>query len=71
MFDILGPYPVYLLVESLLAAVIWAAMTWPWNRAPRGPANANPQHRGSESKRQASAVPRSRGVPHGEPAGQT
>lgn len=30
--DLLGPWPVYVLAEIVIVAVIWALMTWPWNR---------------------------------------
>jgi hypothetical integral membrane protein (TIGR02206 family) len=33
VLDFLGPWPVYLLVEITLVAIIWALMTWPWERA--------------------------------------
>ncbi|MFS0900492.1 TIGR02206 family membrane protein [Mycolicibacterium litorale] len=33
--DLLGPWPVYLLIEIVVVAVVWAAMTWPWQRARR------------------------------------
>jgi hypothetical integral membrane protein (TIGR02206 family) len=32
ILDFLGPWPVYLLVEITLVAIIWALMTWPWER---------------------------------------
>jgi hypothetical integral membrane protein (TIGR02206 family) len=32
ILDFLGPWPVYLLVEITLVALIWALMTWPWER---------------------------------------
>lgn len=30
--DLLGPWPVYLVVEFVLVAVGWAVITWPWTR---------------------------------------
>jgi hypothetical integral membrane protein (TIGR02206 family) len=35
ILDFLGPWPVYLLVEITLVAIIWALMTWPWERKGR------------------------------------
>jgi hypothetical integral membrane protein (TIGR02206 family) len=35
VLDFLGPWPVYLLVEITLVAIIWALMTWPWQRKRR------------------------------------
>ena len=29
----MGPWPVYLLVETVIVIVVWALMTWPWERA--------------------------------------
>jgi uncharacterized membrane protein YwaF len=33
--DVLGPWPVYLFVEITLVAIVWALMTWPWERIRR------------------------------------
>ncbi|MGV0735168.1 TIGR02206 family membrane protein [Mycobacterium syngnathidarum] len=33
VLDILGPWPVYLLAEVAIVLVVWALMTWPWERA--------------------------------------
>jgi hypothetical integral membrane protein (TIGR02206 family) len=41
ILDFLGPWPVYLLVEITLVAIIWALMTWPWERK-RQPAAQSP-----------------------------
>lgn len=30
--DLLGPWPVYVLVEIAIVAILWALMTWPWAR---------------------------------------
>lgn len=30
ILDALGPWPVYILWEAVLIAVVWALMTWPW-----------------------------------------
>lgn len=35
ILDVLGPWPVYLLVEIALVVIVWALMTWPWERARR------------------------------------
>jgi len=32
---VLGPWPVYLLVEVAIVVIVWALMTWPWQRARR------------------------------------
>lgn len=30
LLDVMGPWPVYLLVEAVAIATVWALMTWPW-----------------------------------------
>ncbi|WP_037206395.1 TIGR02206 family membrane protein [Rhodococcus opacus] len=35
LLDVLGPWPVYLLSATTLILVVWALMTWPWERARR------------------------------------
>ena len=39
VLDLLGPWPVYVVAEIVIVAMIWALMTWPWTRRapPRGP----------------------------------
>ena len=32
LLDVLGPWPVYLLAEVAIVLVVWALMTWPWQR---------------------------------------
>lgn len=32
ILDLLGPWPVYVVAEMVIVAVIWALMTWPWER---------------------------------------
>jgi hypothetical integral membrane protein (TIGR02206 family) len=32
LLDVLGPWPVYLLAEIAIVLVVWALMTWPWER---------------------------------------
>lgn len=32
VLDLLGPWPVYVVAEVAIVAVIWALMTWPWER---------------------------------------
>ncbi|WKG05351.1 TIGR02206 family membrane protein [Mycolicibacterium sp. HK-90] len=33
ILDVLGPWPVYLLAEIVIVLIVWALMTWPWERA--------------------------------------
>jgi hypothetical integral membrane protein (TIGR02206 family) len=35
LLDVLGPWPVYLLAEIVVVLVVWALMTWPWQRVRR------------------------------------
>lgn len=35
LLDVLGPWPVYVLTASALVLVVWAVMTWPWERIER------------------------------------
>jgi hypothetical integral membrane protein (TIGR02206 family) len=42
LLDVLGPWPVYLLAEVALVLIVWALMTWPWERT-RQPATESPQ----------------------------
>lgn len=35
LLDILGPWPVYIVVTATLVFVVWALMTWPWVRRAR------------------------------------
>jgi hypothetical integral membrane protein (TIGR02206 family) len=32
LLDLFGPWPVYVLVAAALVAMVWALMTWPWQR---------------------------------------
>jgi hypothetical integral membrane protein (TIGR02206 family) len=32
LLDVLGPWPVYLLTATVLILIVWALMTWPWER---------------------------------------
>ena len=32
VLDVLGPWPVYLLIEITIVLIVWALMTWPWER---------------------------------------
>jgi hypothetical integral membrane protein (TIGR02206 family) len=32
LLDLMGPWPVYVLVASALIVLVWALMTWPWER---------------------------------------
>jgi hypothetical integral membrane protein (TIGR02206 family) len=36
LLDLMGPWPWYLLVAGTLVVIVWAAMTWPWERALNG-----------------------------------
>ena len=33
ILDLLGPWPVYVVAEIVIVAVVWALMTWPWKPA--------------------------------------
>jgi uncharacterized membrane protein YwaF len=35
LLDVLGRWPVYLLTGGILILIIWALMTWPWERKRR------------------------------------
>lgn len=35
LLDVLGPWPVYLLIEIAIVVSVWALMTWPWERMRR------------------------------------
>ena len=35
LLDVLGPWPLYLLTEIAIVLVVWALMTWPWERGRR------------------------------------
>jgi hypothetical integral membrane protein (TIGR02206 family) len=37
MLDLLGPWPSYVLAEVIIVGVVWALMTWPWQRKERKP----------------------------------
>jgi hypothetical integral membrane protein (TIGR02206 family) len=47
--DLLGPWPVYILWEAVLATVIWALMTWPWTRRVRPAALASPSQAATDT----------------------
>jgi hypothetical integral membrane protein (TIGR02206 family) len=32
LLDLFGPWPLYVLVAGVLIAIVWALMTWPWER---------------------------------------
>ena len=44
--DLLGPWPLYVVAEIAIVILVWAAMTWPWERAAR----LRSPHRGSGSR---------------------
>lgn len=33
VLDVLGPWPLYVVAEIVIVIVVWALMTWPWERA--------------------------------------
>ena len=35
LLDVLGPWPLYLLSEIMIVLIVWALMTWPWERTRR------------------------------------
>jgi hypothetical integral membrane protein (TIGR02206 family) len=35
LLDLFGPWPMYLLTEIAVVAIVWALMTWPWERTRR------------------------------------
>ncbi len=35
LLDVLGPWPLYILVGGALLVIVWALMTWPWERTTR------------------------------------
>lgn len=37
VLDLLGPWPVYAVIEVVVVIGIWALMTWPWQRNRRAP----------------------------------
>jgi hypothetical integral membrane protein (TIGR02206 family) len=53
LLDVLGPWPVYLLTEVAIVLIVWALMTWPWQRT-RQRATAQPYlHFGANSAKMA------------------
>jgi len=34
LLDVLGPWPVYIFTATALILIVWALMTWPWERLP-------------------------------------
>ncbi|WP_265443570.1 TIGR02206 family membrane protein [Flexivirga meconopsidis] len=42
VLDYMGPWPTYLAVEALVLLVLWALMTWPWQRS-RALTQVNPE----------------------------
>jgi hypothetical integral membrane protein (TIGR02206 family) len=32
VLDVLGPWPLYLIAEIVIVIIVWALMTWPWER---------------------------------------
>ena len=35
LLDVLGPWPLYVLTAAMLILIVWALMTWPWERTRR------------------------------------
>ncbi|MGH3674886.1 MAG: TIGR02206 family membrane protein [Mycobacterium sp.] len=35
LLDVMGPWPVYVLTAATLIVIVWALMTWPWERIRR------------------------------------
>jgi hypothetical integral membrane protein (TIGR02206 family) len=35
LLDVLGPWPHYILTAGVIIVIVWAFMTWPWERKPR------------------------------------
>jgi hypothetical integral membrane protein (TIGR02206 family) len=35
LLDLLGPWPVYIFTAAMLIVIVWALMTWPWERKRR------------------------------------
>jgi hypothetical integral membrane protein (TIGR02206 family) len=33
LLDLLGPWPLYVVLEIVLVVAVWSLMTWPWNRS--------------------------------------
>ncbi|MDT5239735.1 MAG: hypothetical protein QOD97_1933, partial [Mycobacterium sp.] len=42
LLDVLGPWPLYVLAETTIVVIVWALMTWPWQRTRRR-SNDRPQ----------------------------
>ncbi|MGV0745794.1 YwaF family protein [Mycolicibacterium sp. XJ870] len=41
LLDVLGPWPMYVLTASALVVIVWALMTWPWERLRANTARAD------------------------------
>lgn len=62
LLDVLGPWPVYLLTAATLILLVWALMTWPWERTRRHvEEGSRPYRRGAFRRRPAAAPPPGRG----------
>ena len=42
LLDVLGPWPLYILTAGVVIVIVWALMTWPWERKPRHEATQLP-----------------------------
>jgi hypothetical integral membrane protein (TIGR02206 family) len=50
MLDVLGPWPIYLLPETVMILIVWALMTWPWERKRRHEDGASARARRSSGR---------------------
>ena len=32
LLDVMGPWPWYVVIAATLVSIVWALMTWPWER---------------------------------------
>ena len=37
LLDVLGPWPMYIFTAAALILIVWALMTWPWERGQATP----------------------------------
>ena len=42
LLDVLGPWPLYIPIAGVVIVIVWAFMTWPWERKPRHEAKQLP-----------------------------
>ncbi len=41
LLDVMGPWPVYILIATTLILLVWALMTWPWVRSGKSRGSTN------------------------------